>query len=137
GPAFPWALLTMPGGATALGTEPLRQLGLPVDEPPELWPIELASRFPTAPRRVANVEVGRLVADGAAVEAALLPPARPLTPLLPTRSTGGDGEGGGGGGGGVGLSLPIIDQLIGCFANAQYELRWFGLRIALDQPCAL
>lgn len=137
GPVFPWRLLTVPGGATALGTEPLRQLGLPVDEPRNLWPIELASRFPAAPRQVATADIGQLVSDSAAVEAALLP----STPLLPMRSTDGGGgldggDGGGGGGGGGGLSLAIIDQIIGCFTGAQYELHWWGLRIGLDKPCA-
>jgi hypothetical protein len=132
--AFPWALLTTPGGATALGAAPLRQLGLPVDGPPDLWPIEIASRFPAAPPQVATPAVGRLVSDSAAVEAALLASS---APVLSLRNTNGDGEGGGGGGGGGGApSLGIIDQLVGCFAGAQWELNWWGVRIALDESCA-
>jgi hypothetical protein len=139
GPAFPWALLNIPGGATALGTEPLRRLGLPVGESPELWPIELASRFPTAPRQIAASNVGRLVFDSAAVEAALQPSPPPSTPILSLRATepGGAGGGGfGGGGGGGAPSLATVEQLIGCIARAQWELRWFGVRISLDEPCA-
>jgi hypothetical protein len=133
GPVFPWALLGTPGGATALGTEPLRQLGLPVDEQPNLWPIELASRFPAAPRQVATADIGQLVSDSTAVEAELRPSS---TPVLSIRSTNGGGGEGGGGEGGGGLSLGIIDQIIGCFASAQWELHWWGVRIGLDESCA-
>jgi hypothetical protein len=136
GLAFPWSLLTAPGGAAALGTEPLLQLGLPVDQPPNLWPIELASRFPAAPRQVATPDVGRLVADSVAVEKALLPSTPVLTMRSPDGGGVGDGGGYGGGGGGGGLSLGNIDQIIGCFTGAQYELHWWGLRIGLDEPCA-
>jgi len=64
------------------------------------------------------------------------------TPVLSARpQNGGGGDGGGGGGGGTGgggggVSLDIVNQVIGCFANAQYELQWWGLRIALDATCA-
>src|SRR5262249_47973195 len=56
------------------------------------------------------------------------------------RSTNGDGGDGGVGGGVAGgivtPSLGTVDQLINCFANAQWELRWFGVRISLDASCA-
>jgi hypothetical protein len=148
GPAFPWALLTIPGGATALGAEPLRQLGLPVDQPPDLWSIELTSRFPGAPSQVTSTDVGQFVSNGVALQAALLPSSTEAlmasTPVLSARQQnggGGDGEGGGGGtggggGGGGGISLEIVNQVIGCFANAQYEPYWWGLRIGLDATCA-
>jgi hypothetical protein len=30
----------------------------------------------------------------------------------------------------------FIDQLVGCFAGAQWELNWLGVRNALDESCA-